>query len=184
MKKNRGTKVHPTPWRPQNPDPLRALPSAILALALALGPEDQKVLAYLLARSPEPNIEPTKPLGPHPPLFECSCFSCYTIYWARWDSSKDKHLIHDILDEVESLRVKKMAKPKGRERREKKGKGGERVVREEEERERVSSLGLERESDEEDGVESGGGRSLVRRVGEGVVGFVGMNLWGLWNPSV
>lgn len=31
----------------------------------------------------------------------CGCFGCYKSFWARWDASPNRHLIHRIIDAVE-----------------------------------------------------------------------------------
>lgn len=36
-----------------------------------------------------------------PPVFDCECFSCYTSYWFRWDSSPNRELIHQAIEGFE-----------------------------------------------------------------------------------
>ncbi|XP_050370072.1 uncharacterized protein LOC126788149 [Argentina anserina] len=123
MKKlyRRGT-VHPSP--PIVSDHLSFLPVTILALAAALSLEDREVLAYLISSSHlntnNNNSLPSSPSsrkttaannrkssaakgggGDHPARFNCSCFRCYTSYWARWDESPNRELIHEIIDAFE-----------------------------------------------------------------------------------
>jgi hypothetical protein len=31
----------------------------------------------------------------------CGCCGCYKSFWARWDASPNRHLIHRIIDAVE-----------------------------------------------------------------------------------
>ncbi|KAJ8751843.1 hypothetical protein K2173_026040 [Erythroxylum novogranatense] len=118
--------IHPSP--PTISDHLSFLPAAILTLASTLSPEDREVLAYLisssasntvhnnmtrnLSSSSSPLRKSTTPSTPktvgrrkigndHPPLFYCDCFRCYLSYWVRWDSSPNRHLIHEIIDAFE-----------------------------------------------------------------------------------
>ncbi|KAK7245928.1 hypothetical protein RIF29_40782 [Crotalaria pallida] len=116
MKKlyRKGT-VHPSP--PIITDHLSFLPATILTLAAALSVEDREVLAYLISCSNNTNFSGNNnnnnnsrrnntattaaAVGDHAPLFNCSCFRCYTSYWARWDSSPNRQLIHEIIDAFE-----------------------------------------------------------------------------------
>ncbi|XP_074571822.1 uncharacterized protein LOC141828314 [Curcuma longa] len=91
----KGRKVHPAP-APQ--DQLAALPAAVLALAAALTSEDQEVLAYLLSGGGRAWRERRRA---HPPELGCACFGCYKSFWARWDASPNRHVIHRIIDAVE-----------------------------------------------------------------------------------
>ncbi|XP_039044758.1 uncharacterized protein LOC120184332 [Hibiscus syriacus] len=36
-----------------------------------------------------------------PPIFDCDCFDCYTIYWFRWDSSPNRERIHQVIEAFE-----------------------------------------------------------------------------------
>ncbi|KAG0502563.1 hypothetical protein HPP92_002635 [Vanilla planifolia] len=112
-----GKRIHPSP--PPSPSPfdlLVALPAAVLTLASALSPEEREVLAYLLSAGGAGNAlslqsklagKKNRHLGSHhrrqihPPDISCGCFSCYKSFWARWDASPNRHLIHRILDAVE-----------------------------------------------------------------------------------
>uniref|UniRef100_A0ACD5YAI5 Uncharacterized protein n=1 Tax=Avena sativa TaxID=4498 RepID=A0ACD5YAI5_AVESA len=104
----KGRRVHPAP--PPAPDAaLALLPAALLALAATLTAEEQEVLAYLLSgigtgsggsagggrRSSKRHNDP------HQPEMGCGCFGCYKSYWARWDASPNRHLIHRIIEAVE-----------------------------------------------------------------------------------
>lgn len=89
----KGRRVHPAPAAGA------ALPVAVLALASALTAEEQEVLAYLLScggAAARPRRR-----GAHPPEMGCACFGCYKSFWARWDASPNRHLIHRIIDAVE-----------------------------------------------------------------------------------
>ncbi|CAH2038173.1 unnamed protein product [Thlaspi arvense] len=90
-----------------------------------LSPEDREVLAYLIStasysgdRNPTSRLNKTKPhkkshFDNHSPLFHCDCFSCYTSYWVRWDSSPSRQQIHEIIDAFEdSLEKKKQTSKK------------------------------------------------------------------------
>ncbi|CAN7040678.1 unnamed protein product [Brassica oleracea var. botrytis] len=127
MKKlyRKGT-VHASPPQIKSDDKLlHFLPVAILSLAAVLSPEDREVLAYLIStasyssdRNSTSRLNKTKPhkqshFDNHSPLFHCDCFSCYTSYWVRWDSSPSRQLIHEIIDAFEdSLEKKKQRKNK------------------------------------------------------------------------
>lgn len=130
MKKlcRKGT-VHPSPAVTKSDDQfLSLLPVAILSLVAALSVEDREVLAYLISNSGDSNrisrLKKTKEHKHHSPLFLCDCFSCYTSYWVRWDSSPSRQLIHEIIEAYEdSLEMKK----KKRDRRKRSGKASVRV---------------------------------------------------------
>ncbi|KAG7591373.1 hypothetical protein ISN45_Aa01g004050 [Arabidopsis thaliana x Arabidopsis arenosa] len=124
MKKlyRKGT-VHPSPPQIKSDDHLLPLlPVAIFSLAAVLSPEDREVLAYLIStasysgdRNPTSRLNKTKAhkkahFDNHSPLFHCDCFSCYTSYWVRWDSSPSRQLIHEIIDAFEDSLEKKRKK--------------------------------------------------------------------------
>ncbi|XWS34529.1 hypothetical protein CRYUN_Cryun21dG0046400 [Craigia yunnanensis] len=128
--KNKG-KVYPSPSSSSGDDYLsilKLLPAAILALASVLSLEDREVLAYMITRSLKTTTNPSlisqdysskkrsskKPpptaskltqksgVSSHkPPVFDCDCFDCYTIYWFRWDSSPSRELIHQVIEAFE-----------------------------------------------------------------------------------
>lgn len=69
------------------------------------------------------------------PFFDCECFDCYTSYWFRWDSSPDKDLIHQAIEEFEEFlfnqeQVKRSSSGKGK-RRERIGRRGREKAKEE-----------------------------------------------------
>ncbi|KAF8048032.1 hypothetical protein N665_2713s0003 [Sinapis alba] len=127
MKKlyRKGT-VHPSPPQIKSDNQLlHLLPVAILSLASVLSPEDHEVLAYLIStasyssdKNSTSRLNKTKPhkqayFDNHSPLFHCDCFSCYTSYWVRWDSSPSRQLIHEIIDAFEdNLEKEKQTKSK------------------------------------------------------------------------
>ncbi|CDY21026.1 BnaA08g24990D [Brassica napus] len=126
MKKlyRKGT-VHPSPQIKSDDHLLSHLPVAIFSLAAVLSPKDREVLAYLLStasyssnrnytsRMNKTKLHEKSRLDNHAPLFHCDCFSCYTCYWVRWDSSPSRQLIHEIIDAYEdSLEKKKQTKKK------------------------------------------------------------------------
>ncbi|EOA37066.1 hypothetical protein CARUB_v10010193mg [Capsella rubella] len=127
MKKlyRKGT-VHPSPPQIKSDENLLSLlPVAIFSLAAVLSPEDREVLAYLIStatysgdRNPSSRLDKTKAhkkahFDHHSPLFHCDCFSCYTSYWVRWDTSPSRQLIHEIIDAFEdSLEKKKNSNKK------------------------------------------------------------------------
>lgn len=112
-------KVHPSPV-----PTLSFLPATILTLAAALSPEDKEVLAYLISfcgststNNNNNNNNTTADSyktthkrtrggggggdGEHAPLFDCNCFRCYKSFWARWDMSPNRQLIHEIIEAYE-----------------------------------------------------------------------------------
>ncbi|KAH0916526.1 hypothetical protein HID58_030972, partial [Brassica napus] len=117
--------VHPSPQIKSDDHLLSLLPVAIFSLAAVLSPKDREVLAYLLStasyssnrnytsRMNKTKLHEKSRLDNHAPLFHCDCFSCYTCYWVRWDSSPSRQLIHEIIDAYEdSLEKKKQTKKK------------------------------------------------------------------------
>ena len=133
MKKlyKKGT-VYPSPQIKSDNQLLSLLPVAIYSLAAVLSPQDREVLAYLIStasysgeRNFTSRVNKTKPRivshsDNHSPLFHCDCFSCYTSYWVRWDSSPSRQLIHEIIDAFEDSLEKKKQR-KGRENQEEVG---------------------------------------------------------------
>ncbi|CAF2051268.1 hypothetical protein BRARA_I05142 [Brassica rapa] len=125
MKKlyKKGT-VHPSPQIKSDDQLLSLLPVAIFSLAAVLSPQDREVLAYLIStasysgeRNFTSRVNKTKPrivshFDNHSPLFHCDCFSCYTSYWVRWDSSPSRQLIHEIIDAFEDSLEKKKTQTK------------------------------------------------------------------------
>ncbi|KAG9455117.1 hypothetical protein H6P81_008021 [Aristolochia fimbriata] len=146
-------KIHPSPQNGQTDylALLGALPAAILALAAALLPEDQEVLAYLVSSSGN-GKQRSSGKKEHPPLFCCNCFRCYKSYWVRWDSSLNRQVIHEILEALENKSSLPAAELPG---------SGE-VGEPEDAEKRVG----------EEGDEVGTVRKLVS--------FIGERFWGVW----
>ncbi|KAH7533400.1 hypothetical protein FEM48_Zijuj04G0126800 [Ziziphus jujuba var. spinosa] len=197
--------VHPS--LPSIADYLGLLPVAISTLTASLSPEDKEVLAYLISCSgnfsgSKKDIEKGRRGGDssgkddHLPVFDCDCFRCYMSFWARWDASTNRYLIHEIIEAYEEDLVrKKMRNSKG-----KKGRRKKMLLSELEEGEEEANLdmgsgkGLEKEEkvaemvgleagdgdgegdgdDGEVGIEKG---SSMRRF----VNFLGERFWGVWN---
>ncbi|KAH7672251.1 hypothetical protein IHE45_09G043300 [Dioscorea alata] len=115
-----GGRVHPSPTYPS----MAALPTAILALVAVLSPEEQEVLAYLISGDKGKRRAPPRQ---HEPELSCDCFGCYKSFWARWDASPNRHLIHRILDafeeKLEDEGKKGFQVRKGRRSRRRSGKG-------------------------------------------------------------
>ncbi|KAJ3688807.1 hypothetical protein LUZ61_017971 [Rhynchospora tenuis] len=89
-------RIHPTPAQVSP-----VLPVAVAALAVALSPEEKDVLLYLLsAASGQPSNLRRSP--EHSPDLSCGCFSCYKVFWERWDSSPNRQVIHEIIEKVEA----------------------------------------------------------------------------------
>lgn len=115
-------------------------------------------------------------------------------YWARWDSSPNRQLIHEIIDAYEDGLSTQSKKEKSRKDRRKGGKGSAELKRSEvappsnkEFTESSSDNSLEDETadtmgsgeaddggEEREGVEMGKGS--VRRF----VSFLGEKIWGVW----
>ncbi|XP_027085730.1 uncharacterized protein [Coffea arabica] len=203
--------VHPSP--PLKPDHLSFLPPTILTLTVALSPQDREVLAYLISCSSSSNFSGNNRRrntssatanssnnysnnscgADHPPSFDCYCFGCYMSYWARWDSSPNRQLIHEIIDAYEDGLSTQSKKEKSRKDRRKGGKGSAELKRSEptppsgkeltessdnsREDEIVDTKGSGEADDggeEREGVETE--RSSVRRF----VSFLGEKIWGGW----
>ncbi|CAH9141840.1 unnamed protein product [Cuscuta epithymum] len=102
------TTVHPTP---PLTDKLAFLPDSVISMAGALSDDEQEALAYIISRPSGNNNRTTAAAdggADHPPSFDCHCFNCYMSYWARWDSSPNRHLIHQAIDAYEDdLQIKK-----------------------------------------------------------------------------
>lgn len=223
MKKlyRKGT-VHPSP--PIISDHLAFLPAAILTLTAALTPEDREVLAYLISysasNSPAAGTTASSrrassvaapkggarggsssACGDHPPQFNCDCFRCYMSYWARWGSSPNRELIHEIIDAFEDELLQSRTKVGAtkttkKERRKQRTGGGGGNGSGELKRSELSSGNTESagESESVQGHEiaSGGGgggggvegeeevvsseKGSVRRF----VSFIGERIWGVW----
>lgn len=89
--------------------------------ATSLTPQDRKVLAYLVSCGTSHKTVDT--LDNHPVVFECKCFRCYMSFWALWDMSPNRQLIHDIIEVYEEqLLLFEERKRKKRKRKKKKGK--------------------------------------------------------------
>ncbi|KAG6416466.1 hypothetical protein SASPL_123896 [Salvia splendens] len=107
--------VHPTP-SVVSEHLLSFLPAAILALTATLSPAEREVLAYLIScssvnfstaqRKSTPQKTPA-PGDDHAACFNCNCFRCYMSYWAKWDSSPNRQLIHEAIDAFEEKESRK-----------------------------------------------------------------------------
>lgn len=197
--------VHPSP--PSVAEHLAVLPAAILTLTAALSAEDKEVLAYLLLSCSDPSsnfsghpntISNTKNggdaehsggRGDHSPMFECNCFRCYMCFWARWDASPSRELIHEIIEAYEEDQlVKKKKRRSSKVKKEKRKKtcaaelkGGEDGSGE------TSGTGDELGesiyvdvSGSTDGVMVGGDGMKVGSVTR-IASFIGERIWGIWN---
>ncbi|XP_050383401.1 uncharacterized protein LOC126800161 [Argentina anserina] len=121
MKKlyNKKGKVHPSP-PPSTPDAFALLPATILTLTTALSFQDREVLAYLISYTNNNNINSSSSNNStniytitakdahtagndhtDAPMSQCDCFRCYTSFWARWDASPNRQLIHEIIEAYE-----------------------------------------------------------------------------------
>lgn len=225
MKKlyNKKGKVHPSPSPPSIADPLALLPAAILTLTAALCDEDKQVLAYLISctnnnnnnsgskfcTTHEPNRSRGEAGGPrphlHPPLFQCDCFRCYTSFWARWDASPNRQLIHEIIEAYEERlaeKKKKLRSSKVRkaERRKMNKVGDDELIKGSRGNGHMGSgeLGqvmmeevevgpdvvvVEMDggdcSGDDEGSEVGMEKGTMRRL----VSFIGDRIWGVWNRA-
>ncbi|OIV91834.1 hypothetical protein TanjilG_17826 [Lupinus angustifolius] len=198
--------VHPSP--PIITDHLSFLPAAILTLAAALSPEDREVLAYLISCSSNNNFSGNSrrsttsnknsnnnsntavAVGDHAPLFNCSCFRCYTSYWVRWDSSPNRQLIHEIIDAFEewlaqqnnSNNIKGCKNGKKEKRNNKKGLNNNKKQTELNRVELVSDVSSELESVEESNDTESGNKVADEEKGSvrRFVSFIGEKIWGGW----
>ncbi|RWR79996.1 hypothetical protein CKAN_00860100 [Cinnamomum micranthum f. kanehirae] len=102
-KKSSRGKIHPSPspshTSTHSLSSLNLLPSAILTIVSVLSVDDQEVLAYLIHCSTTTTNPSTKKCNK--PTFNCGCFDCYTRFWIRWDSSPNRHLIHQAIEAFE-----------------------------------------------------------------------------------
>lgn len=121
---------------------LKFLPAAIFAIASVLSVEDREVLAYMITRSIKTsnpstfldeklkkNSKKSANINAHPhkstPLFDCDCFDCYISYWFRWDSSPNRELIHQAIENFEEHLSNGEQSKKGKnKRRDKLGRRG------------------------------------------------------------
>ncbi|PKA50639.1 hypothetical protein AXF42_Ash017978 [Apostasia shenzhenica] len=190
----KGKRVHPSPTPASPYDLLAALPAAVFALAAALSPEEREVLAYLLSGGSQEKIagkkQPITPNHPrwqtHPPELNCGCFSCYKSFWARWDASPNRHLIHQILDAVEEPID---PKPLPGDRRHRRRRSRRKDFAEEESPAAVDAEEM-RVLAEDDGNDVGFEEGIVRS-GDAdgdcrspmrrLVKFIGETVWGAWN---
>ncbi|KAL2495558.1 hypothetical protein Fot_39315 [Forsythia ovata] len=213
MKKlyKKGT-VHPTPPLLSN-QLLSFLPATILTLTVALSPEDKEVLAYLISCSSTnfsnnhrkatnkiANAAATSSGGAkvdadHPPSFNCYCFRCYMNYWAKWDSSPNRQLIHEVIDAFEDSPLMQNKKDKNkRERRKGKSTRGSGQGSEESKKSELSLIkndfdesnsvsestsaggsetgGTEEDDGKEEELEKGSVRNFVS--------FLGEKIWSVW----
>ncbi|XP_038711239.1 uncharacterized protein LOC120005584 isoform X1 [Tripterygium wilfordii] len=217
--------VHPSP--PNKLDQLTFLPAAILTLAAALSPEEKEVLAYLISCSnssgnsfsnqhqrhrlshqsgSSSSFARTNTTGTgsadHPPSFKCDCFRCYMSYWARWDSSPNRQLIHEIIEAFEewlvqssnsSKKSRKDRKKKGSDSNSNRNKSSELKRSETSQKNELSESDLVIESISS-GVEGGGGSNIGGDEGEGegeekgsvrkLMNFIGERIWGVWGSSI
>ncbi|XP_074584310.1 uncharacterized protein LOC141840274 [Curcuma longa] len=165
--------VHPA----QQLDRLAALPAAVLALAVALSAEEQEVLAYLLSAGGEWPQQ-----REHPPELRCRCFGCYKSFWARWDASPNRKLIHRIIDAVEEG-IEWQEKERGRRRRRRRPKGAnlEATATAEEDKSAPEATHF---PDDDDGDGDGDGSECDDRASKssarGLMSFIGERFWRVW----
>lgn len=202
----RKSTVHPTP-SVVSEHLLSFLPAAILTLTAALSPADREVLAYLIScasanfsssqRKRTAAGSGSKGGDDHAACFNCNCFRCYMSYWAKWDSSPNRQLIHEVIDAFEESLLKESKKEKNKKER-RKGKTVKVGILNEP---KCSELSLTKEdfgfgesnTAAESGGECGGGRreeedyfaeegeeefekGSVRRF----VSFLGERIWSVW----
>ncbi|KAL5563223.1 hypothetical protein UlMin_032970 [Ulmus minor] len=163
----------------------------MLVLAVALSSEDREVLAYLIScsNSSKGCGGGISGSGYHPSFFNCYCFGCYMSYWAKWDSSPKRQVIHKIIDgfEDELLATQsKLGSKNGRKERKRGGGGyelgelklslGKDELGESESAKEDSTGGDHRGSGECDGKEESSIRSFVS--------FIGERIWGVWTQYI
>ncbi|XVF31835.1 hypothetical protein REPUB_Repub17cG0027800 [Reevesia pubescens] len=203
-------KVHPSPPLPTIADHLSFLPATILSLTTALSLQDKEVLAYLILccsgssastgnyypRNQETKNKTRIDLGhggdnkEHDPTFQCNCFRCYICFWARWDSSPNRQLIHEIIEAYEEglilIQEKKQVKKNKKGRRNRasihnpkheidqglSGKGSAKLNDHQ-----LEFLEMNCQSGEEREVESE--RGSIRKIAS----FIGDSIWGVRNRN-
>lgn len=203
----RKSTVHPTP-SVVSEHLLSFLPAAILTLTAALSPADREVLAYLISCSSVNFSSSQRKSAPkaaaagggskggddHAACFNCNCFRCYMSYWAKWDSSPNRQLIHEVIDAFEENLLKESKKEKNKKER-RKGKNVKATILNEPKNAEVSltreDFGFsESNTAAESGGDNGGGREeeddyaeegefekgSVRRF----VSFLGERIWSVW----
>ncbi|KAL5581767.1 hypothetical protein UlMin_014209 [Ulmus minor] len=206
MKKlyNKG-KVHPSLSTIED-HYLALLPTTILALTAALSAQDKQVLAYLISRSNINNFSNFSGKSKttqkaklddddHDPAYECDCFRCYLSFWARWDASPNRQIIHEIIEAYEAeLDKKKKKKKKGKSanlKKEKRAKSvrddhqrkfvdlvsEEELMNKDKAEEFVDSNGGCEDGAEEEEVEIGIEKGVVKRF----LSFIGESFSGVWS---
>ncbi|KAH6758105.1 hypothetical protein C2S52_023010 [Perilla frutescens var. hirtella] len=202
----RKSTVHPTP-SVVSEHLLSFLPAAILTLTAALSPADREVLAYLISCSSANFSSSQRKTAPkaaaaaggskggddHAACFNCNCFRCYMSYWAKWDSSPNRQLIHEVIDAFEESLLKESKKEKNKKER-RKGKTVKPTILNEPKNAEVSltrdDFGFgESNTAAESGGDNGGCREeeeeeeeeefekgSVRRF----VSFLGERIWSVW----
>ncbi|KAJ9170005.1 hypothetical protein P3X46_018142 [Hevea brasiliensis] len=196
-------KVHPSP--PSLTPHLSLLPATILTLAAALSDQDKQVLAYLISccgtstSTSTSNSNSSSCIGhrettmttddnhfgndggggDHDPAFECNCFSCYMSFWARWDTSPNRQVIHEIIEAYEEGLLQKKKSLKKKKKKEK----GKRVCDESKENIEEMVLKEELESAEKNSsvqiedVQVESEKGTVRKI----TSFIGEKIWGMWS---
>lgn len=190
--------VHPSQLPSIADHHLALLPASILTLSAALTAQDKEVLAYLIIScsssstsnnfSGHPKTVTESNGGNHSPTFECNCFRCYMTFWARWDASPNRELIHEIIEayEEELLKKKKRsAAAKIKKERRKRAcddqlKGGGEKGSEERPVTWVNRMGDSVSADVsvgDGGGEVGMEKGLVRKIAS----FIGERIWSVWD---
>ncbi|XP_022877933.1 uncharacterized protein LOC111395935 [Olea europaea var. sylvestris] len=212
-------KIHPTP--PFSDRLLSFLPATILTLTVALSPDDKEVLAYLISCPSSTNFsnnhrkatqktatytstasaaitssDGAKVDADHPSSFNCYCFRCYMSYWAKWDSSPNHQLIHEVIDAFEESLLMQNKKDKSKKER-RKGKGVRGSGQSSEELKKSGSSLIKNNFEESNsasestsaGGETGGGEAEEDDVEEEFengsvrkfVSSLGEKIWGIWS---
>jgi hypothetical protein len=193
--------VHPSQIPSIADHHLALLPATILTLSAALSAQDKEVLAYLIisCSSTSNNFSGHNKKtvtesnggsgggggGDHSPTFECNCFRCYMSFWARWDASPNRELIHEIIEayEEELLRKNKQsAAAKIKKEKRKRAcddqlKGGSEKGSEERQ---VTKMG-ESVSADVSGARDGGEVGIEKGVVRKIASFIGERIWSFWD---
>ncbi|XWS31018.1 hypothetical protein CRYUN_Cryun23aG0041100 [Craigia yunnanensis] len=200
-------KVHPSPPPPPPTiaDHLSLLPATILSLTAALSFQDKEVLAYLIScyngSSPttcnnfpghrestsKNRIDLVCNNKEHDPTFQCNCFRCYICFWARWDSSPNRLLIHEIIEAYEEglFQEKKQFK------KNKKGRGNRVSIHDSKHGNDKGSTGKgsvnlnDQQQFVDTNCQSGEEREVEPEKGSirNIVSFIGDSIWGVWNRN-
>ncbi|XWS75819.1 hypothetical protein CRYUN_Cryun01aG0124900 [Craigia yunnanensis] len=163
-------KVHPWPPPSTIADHLSLLPATILSLTTALPFQDKEVLAYLICHHQQ------------------QLPWCYMWFWARWDSTPNRQMIHEIIEAYEErlFQEKKQVKKNKKGRRKRvsihdskhghdQGSSGNGSANLNEQKLEFMEMNCQNGEEREVESEMGSIRNIIS--------FIGDSIWGVWNRS-